>query len=66
MEIYMLSNEETPVTNRYDIKSLIYKNGLHDPKLIQYLLQLHDFICNLVMGKYYKISSKIIKIFIFI
>lgn len=64
-EIYMLSNEETPITNHYDIKSLIYKNGLHDPKLIHCLLQIHDFICNLIIGKSYKNSLEIVNMYTF-
>ncbi|KAF2880198.1 hypothetical protein ILUMI_25999 [Ignelater luminosus] len=47
IEIYMLNENE----NLYDTKSLISQAGLKDNKYIEILLQIHNFITDMVLGE---------------
>lgn len=49
VEIYILNEKECETTNDLDVKSLIKLQGLNDTSYINTLLQLHDFISDLVL-----------------
>lgn len=51
VEIYMLNEKENEYRNSIDIKSLISHEGLENISHIESLLNLHDFICDLILGE---------------
>lgn len=51
VEIYMLNEKEGNIINTFDLKSLINLKGLSDKNHIAALINIHEFVSDLVVGE---------------